>query len=152
MHRRTWQECTLWVNIAVFHPAIRRVRTMQRDELNIAYLTRRMCLFENSIPFWVLLWESFIHTHTILNSVCLFLLDSFLSRVQQLFSLRDPIAAISGVWLVTPYLEPNKRRKAISLLLSYKTTRIATSLVICSDPSQPVHPSKEQLGIGFWIL
>lgn len=29
-----------------------------------------------------------------------------------------PITTISGVWLVTPYLKPNKRRKAISLLPS----------------------------------
>lgn len=111
----TWQECALWLNIPVSRPAIGGVLATQGVELNIAHFTGRMCLFENSIPLWVLLWESFyIHTHTILNPVCLFLPDSLPSRTQQLFSLHNPITAVSDSWLVTSYLKLNKRRGVFS--------------------------------------
>lgn len=78
---------------------------MQGDEYNTGHLTRRMWLFENSIPLWVLLWQSFyIHTHTILNSVWLFLSDSLLSRIQQLPPLVIPITTIPEVhWSLLIY-------------------------------------------------
>lgn len=78
---------------------------MQGDEYNTGHLTRRMWLFENSIPLWVLLWQSFyIHTHTILNSVWLFLSDSLLSRIQQLPPPVIPITTIPEVhWSLLIY-------------------------------------------------
>lgn len=123
MPRRTWRECVLWLNIPVCHPAIRGVLAMQGDELNIAHLTRRMRLFENDIPPWVLLWERFyIHTHTVLNPACLSLSDSLLSGKQQLFSLHIPTSTIPECWLVTPYRWLNKRREVFSPPTAFKTT------------------------------
>lgn len=123
MPRGTWQECVLWLNIPVSHPAIRGVLATQGDVLNIAHLTRRMYLFESSIPLWVLLWESFyIHTHTILSPACPSLPDSLPSGTQQLFSLHIPITTIPECWLVTPYLWLNKRREVFSPPTVFKTT------------------------------
>lgn len=70
----------------------------QGDALHIAHLTRRMCLFENSIPPWVLLWESFyIHTHTILKPPYVSFSSRFAPsrRAQQLSSLHNSISAVS---------------------------------------------------------
>lgn len=144
MPRWTWQECVLWLNIPVSHPVIRGVLATQGDELNIAHLTRRMCLFENSIPLWVLLWESFyIHTHTIQSPVCLSLPDS---RTQQLFSLHNPITTVSEGWLVTLYQWLNKRREVFSpptalrpprLLYLYSYVEALGSLLILWRSNSP---------------
>lgn len=71
MPRRTWQECVLWLNIPVSHPAMRGVLATQGDKLNIAHLTRRMCLFENGIPLWVLFMGEVLHTHAYRPEPCM---------------------------------------------------------------------------------
>lgn len=60
----TWQECALWLNIPVSHPAVRKLLATRDNRLVVDLLTRWTCLFKNSISPLGLLWESrYTRTH-----------------------------------------------------------------------------------------
>lgn len=132
----TWQECALWLNIPVSHPAVRKLLATRDSGLTVDLLTRWTCLFENSIPPPGLLWEA-LYT---LTHICTQLpsapphADHWPNRptcfpAAASFSLNQ-VHRLPLFWLVALYLWINGERYLSPPQLSVQTTGAVSSLVV----------------------